>query len=207
MISLFLNTSSSYLNVAIVKDGNVINSINEYLEKDLSRVALPLIKKLIEDTNYSCNDIDNIVCVNGPGSFTGVRVGVAIAKTYSYSLKKDLYSTSSLFVMAASILDSDYIVPIIDARRSFVYAAIYDKDYNPVLEDSYIGINKLLEYTNELKGKVTFVSNDIFEDLDVVKYNPNINNVYKYKRFKKEDPFKLVPNYLKKTLAEENLKK
>lgn len=207
MISLFLNTSSSYLNVAIVKDGNVINSINEYLEKDLSRVALPLIKKLIEDTNYSCNDIDNIVCVNGPGSFTGVRVGVTIAKTYSYSLKKDLYSTSSLFVMAASILDSDYIVPIIDARRSFVYAAIYDKDYNPVLEDSYIGINKLLEYTNELKGKVTFVSNDIFEDLDVVKYNPNINNVYKYKRFKKEDPFKLVPNYLKKTLAEENLKK
>ena len=207
MISLFLNTSSKYLNVALVCDGKVIGEVNDLLDKDVSRVALPYIKEIIENNSYKPSDIDNIVCVNGPGSFTGLRVGVTIAKTYAYSLKKDLYSVSSLFVMATSIKDSDFIVPLIDARRNFVYGAIYDKDYNIVYPESYIGINKLKELVSSLKGKVTYVSLDSFDDIKVKEFKPDIANMFKFGRFKKEDYFRMVPNYLKKPEAEEKLGK
>ena len=207
MISLFLNTSSKYLSIALVKDGEVLESVNELLDKDISRVTLPYIKKIVENNSYKPNDIDNIVCVNGPGSFTGLRVGVTIAKTYAYSLNKDLYSVSSLFVMATSIKNSDFIVPLIDARRNFVYAAIYDKNYNIIYPESYIGVNRLKELVSSLKGKVTYVSLDSFDDIKVKEFKPDIANMFKYGKFKKEDCFRMIPNYLKKPEAEEKLGK
>ena len=76
MISLFLNTSSRYLNIAILKDNKVINEKNLELEKDLSALALFEIEKLFKETQLKPNDIDEIYCVDGPGSFTGLRVGI-----------------------------------------------------------------------------------------------------------------------------------
>lgn len=205
MISLFLNTSSNYLDIAILQDDKIKGVLHEKLDKDISKVAVSNIKEMMDDLGYVPNDIDNVVCVNGPGSFTGLRVGVTIAKTYCYSLNKDLYSVSSLYVMATSVKDSDYIIPIIDARRNFVYAAIYDKNYNIVMEESYIGINKLIEIANELDGKKVYVSNDSFTLLDTQKPVPDIENTYRFKKFKKEDCFKMVPNYLKRSEAEEKV--
>lgn len=207
MISLFLNTSSPYLHVALLKDNKLLKEKNEYLAKDLSSMALPTIKEVIEECNFKPNDIDNIVCVEGPGSFTGLRVGVTISKIYAWSLNKKLYSVSSLFVMATSIKDSDYIIPLIDARRNFCYAGIYDKNYKPILKDCYIGINKLKELANDLEGKVSFVSLDSFDDINVIEFKPNIENTFKHIILKEEDPFTFVPNYLKRTEAEENLNK
>jgi len=204
MISLFLNTSSKYLNVAILKDDKVINEKNIFLDKDLSKMALVNIKDLIEESEYKPIDIDEIVCVNGPGSFTGIRIGVTIAKSYAWSLDKKIVPVSNLFAMATSIENSDYVVPIIDARRGYVFGAIYDKGYNTVLEDSYIKLDKLKEEVNKLSGKVTFVSLDEF-DFDTIKYIPNINNLFKYLKKEYVDNFTFVPNYLKRTEAEEKL--
>ena len=203
MISLFLNTSSKYLNVAILKDNEVINEKNIFLDKDLSKMALVNIKDLIEETNLKPIDIDEIVCVNGPGSFTGIRIGVTIAKSYAWSLNKKIVPVSNLFVMATSILNSDYIIPIIDARRGYVFGAIYDKDYNTVLEDSYIKLDDLKEEVNKLSGKVTYVSLDDYDF--AVKYEPNINNLFNYLNKEYVDNFTFVPNYLKRTEAEEKL--
>ena len=96
MISLFLNTSSKYLNIAILKDDKVINEKNIFLDKDLPKMALVNIKDLIEGTNLKPIDIDEIVCVNGPGSFTGTRIAVTVAKTLSYALNIPVVSVSSL---------------------------------------------------------------------------------------------------------------
>lgn len=205
MISLFLDTSSNYLTVSLLKDNKTQLTLHEHLSKDLSKLALPCIMYVLDNTNIKPNDIDEIVCVNGPGSFTGLRVGVTISKTYAYSLNKKLCSVSSLFTMATSINDN-YIIPIIDARHNHVYSAIYDKDYNVVMEEQYISIDKLLEKVNTLDKSYTFVSNDSF-DFDVTKYEPNIDNLFKYLDKTLVDVHSFVPNYLKKTEAEENLNK
>lgn len=207
MISLFLDTSSSYLNVAVLKDKVVLKEDYIYLERELSKMALKRIADLIESLGLKSNDIDQICCVNGPGSFTGLRVGVTIAKTFAWGLNKKLVSVSSLLAMATSIIDQDYIIPIIDARRDYVFAAIYDKNYNLVLEEQYISKIDLLDKVNNLNGSYKFVATTDFEDIIVEQYKPNINNLFRHLTFNEIEPHKFVPNYLKKTEAEENLNK
>lgn len=203
MISLFLNTSSRYLNIAILKDNKVINEKNLELEKDLSALALFEIEKLFKETQLKPNDIDEIYCVDGPGSFTGLRVGITIAKVYAWSLNKKLYKVSSLYTMATSI-NNDYIIPLIDARRGYVFAGIYDKDYNQVLKDQYISLENLKNIVKNLEGQYTYVTLDDF-DFQTQKYIPNLNNTFKYIEKEEVDPYTFIPNYLKKTETEEKL--
>lgn len=205
MTSLFLDTSSNYLTISVLKDNISLITKHEYLSKTLSKMALPYIKEVLDSLEIKPNDIDEIVCVNGPGSFTGLRVGVTISKTYAYSLNKKICGVSSLYTMATSIEDN-YIIPIIDARHNHVFSAIYDKDYNIVMEECYISLEDLLEKVNKLDKSYTFVSNDNF-DFNSTLYEPNINNLFKYLKKNYVEVHSFVPTYLKKTEAEENLNK
>ena len=201
MISLFLNTSSNFLNVALAKDNVVIDELYLKLDKDLSKLALYNIEKLLDKNSILPKDIDEIICVRGPGSFTGLRVGVTISKTFAHFLKKKLYSVSSLYVMATSNV-ADIIVPIIDARRGYVYGAVYDKDYNVVLDEQYIKLNDLIEKVKSLGKEYMFVSNDDF-DIETVLYKPNLVNFFNHMKKREEDPITFIPDYLKKPEAEE----
>ena len=145
MISLFLDTSSSYLSSAVIKDKKVLKSIYLLLEKDMSKYALLKIKEMLDELGFEAKDVDEIICVNGPGSYTGLRVGVTIAKVYAWGLEKKLIPVSSLFAMATSIEDKDYIIPVIDARRDYLFAGIYDRHYNVILKDMYISKEDLLK--------------------------------------------------------------
>lgn len=207
MISLFLDTSSSYFSACIAKDQSVLKSIYVYLEKDMSKYALFKVKEMMDELNLKPNDVDEIIVVNGPGSYTGLRVGVTIAKTYAWGLNKKLAKISSLYVMATSVKDSSYsyIVPVIDARRGFVFAGVYDKNYNIVMEDSYISIERLQEFVSKLDGKCIYVSRDDIKNLDTINYNPDLENLFNNLKIDYVEPHLLVPNYLKKTEAEENL--
>ena len=205
MISLFLDTSSSYLSSAIYKDGKLLKSVFEYLEKDMSKYALLRVKEMMDSLLLKPNDIDNIVVVNGPGSYTGLRVGVTIAKTYAWGLNKKLFSVSSLLTMATSQKDKDYIVPIIDARRDFFFAGVYDKNYNTIMEDTYISRKDLEDFLSKLEGTYSFVSTTNIKDLETIKYIPDYENLFRNLKLNEEQPHLLVPNYLKKTEAEESL--
>ena len=203
MISLFLNTFSNYFNAALVKDNTVIDSIYEDYGMDLSKEALYQVSLLLEKNNLTVDDISEIVCVSGPGSFTGLRIGVTIAKTMAYFKNIKLYSTSSLDVLATSV-KGDIIVPMIDARRGYVYAAIYDGDYNAIMKESYIKLDDLLEKVKTYSSNPVFVSKDKF-DFEVVPFEPDLNNFFKYNLKKEVDSMTFIPNYLKKTEAEEKL--
>ena len=208
MISLFLDTSSSYLTLAILKDGKELKSLYEYLEKDMSKETLNKIKIIMDSLNLKPNDVSNIIVVTGPGSYTGLRVGVTIAKTYAWGLHKNLYSVSSLKTLATTIsLENIYIVPIIDARRGYFFAGIYDEEYNEVLKDTYIKYEDLKEKLDTLNKPYKFVTTSKVEGIESIIYKPNIENLFKHMKFDEVSPHTLVPNYLKKTEAEENLKK
>ena len=202
MISLFLNTSIDFLSVAIVKDGVVLDSFYTKLNNDLSKITLSVIDDMLSRLSISKRDIKRIVCVNGPGSFTGLRIGVTIAKVWAYSLNIDIVGVSSLYVLATGV-EGDYIVPIIDARRGYVYAGIYDKNYNVVMKDCYISLEELSNRVSGLNSFV-YVSSNGFNGS--IEYVPNVERIFKYLDMDNvSDSFSFVPNYLKRVEAEEKL--
>lgn len=205
MISLFLNTFSNFLNIVLFKDNTVLDELYLKLDKDLSKEALFNIKQMLDNNGLSPLEVNEVICVRGPGSFTGLRVGVTISKVYTYFLNKKLFSVSSLEVMARSI-SGDIIVPLIDARRGYVYAAIYDKDYNILMDEGYIKLEDLVLKVKSYNKDIVYISNDSFEDLEVTKYRPNSLSLININK-KNEDPMIFVPNYLKRTEAEENYDK
>ena len=203
MISLFLNTSVDFLSVAIVKDDVVLDSFYTKLNSDLSKITLSVIDDMLNRLSISKRDIDKIVCVNGPGSFTGLRIGVTIAKVWAYSLNIDIIGVSSLYVLATGV-EGDYIVPIIDARRGYVYAGIYDGNYNVIMNDCYISLEELSNKVSELSSDVVYVSSNGFNGSVV--YSPNIQRIFKYIDMSNvSNCFSFVPNYLKRVEAEEKL--
>ena len=201
---LYIDTSSDYLYSGIIIDDKLVSSIKRKYEKDLSKEALPKIIELFDKADITPKDLDKIIVVNGPGSFTGIRIGITIAKTIAWALNINITPISGLSAMAISSNTNTYKMPLIDARRGYVYGGIYDKDNNKVIEDSHIELKELLDKSKEL-GEVTVITNnDIHINLTKEKYNPDILKIVKH--FETSDginPHLVNPIYLKKTEAEE----
>lgn len=205
---LYLDTSSSFLYCAIVKNDECIGEIKLNLEKDLSSLALSQINNLFITTSTKPKDIDKIIVVNGPGSFTGIRVGLTIAKTYAWSLNTEITTISSLEAMAISHqIQCDYYIPVIDARRGYVYAGIYDNDNNQILKNQYINLEVLKATINNIPGTYTFITNDKIDGLNNISlYDPDfLKIINKYKNKKGINPHAVDALYLKLTEAEEKL--
>ena len=205
----YLDTSTSFLYSALYKDGNIISSLSMELKRDLSKDSLILISEMFEKNNLIPEDVEKIIVVNGPGSFTGIRIGLSIAKTFAWARNIPVIPISSLEAMAySSEIDANYIIPIIDARRNYVYSSIYDTQNNQfILNEQYISIKTLLVTLDSLPGKSIFVSNDSFElKYDLYKYNPDFKCIIeKVKDREGVNVHSLDANYLKRTEAEENL--
>ena len=198
---LFIDTSTSYPIVSIIENNNIKAMFNKKIDTDISVSIFSILDTMFKELNITPQDIKKIFIANGPGSFTGTRIGVTIAKVYGYSLNVDLIPVSTLEVLAGGV-NKDYIVPVIDARRGFVYAGIYDKDLNKIVDDRYISLDKLKE---ELEGKdYVFVSYD-----DIAgSIKPKIDLIKVINKHEQDIPVNahgLNPNYLKKTEAEEKL--
>lgn len=204
---LYLDTSSSFLYCAIVKNSETIGEIKLKLEKDLSALALSQIQNLFITTSTKPEDIDKILVVNGPGSFTGIRVGLSIAKTFSWGLNKKISTISSLEAMAISNHSNyDYLIPIIDARRGYVYSGIFDKEGNEILKGQYINLEVLKITVGNLPGNYVFISNDNINVQPLENYEPDfVAIVDKYKTKEEVNPHAVDALYLKLTEAEEKL--
>ena len=204
MISLFLDTSTSRLIVGIYKDKNEIYFDNSEAHNDLSSRVLPKIKEALESVSLTVKDIDDIYVVNGPGSFTGIRVGVTIAKTLAWSLKKPIYTVSELSVLASGS-KTRFTIPLIDARRGYVYAGIYNKNLKSQIEDQYILLEDLKKLVKKeyKKEDISFVSFDKLEGVE--KPIIDVEKLLSKVKVEEVNPHLVNPNYLKKTEAEEKL--
>lgn len=202
---LYIDTTTSYLYTGLVIDGKLITEIKEEFGKDLSSVTLSKISEMLTINNLQPNDIDKIIVVNGPGSFTGIRVGITIAKTYAYSLKKEIITISSLEAMSLSCdLDIEFRIPIIDARRGYVYGAIFNEQNETILKPQYIKLDVLKCAVDNLTSDYTYISNQKFIDIDTITYNPNIEKIVNtYQNKEIVNPHSVNPIYLKLTEAEE----
>ena len=204
---LYIDTSSSFLYSAIYKNNTIISEVKEEYGQSLSEVTLPKIVEMFTNNNLSPKDVNKIIVVNGPGSFTGIRIGVTIAKVFAWTLKIPITTILSLEAMSISSETNSYHVPIINARRGFVFAAIYDEKQNCILKPQHIKITELRKELDKL-GDYEIISNDEFDEFNnIKKNNPNILKIVDYFKDKKEiSPHAVNPEYLKLTEAEENNK-
>ena len=193
---LFIDSATTTLVVAIIIDGEIKYIFNEETGKDMSVMLMPIIKKAFDTTNLKPKEIDKIFVTIGPGSFTGIRVGLTAVKVMAWSLKIPVIPVSSLEVIASGT-PGIHNIALIDARRGYVFAGGYDKRLSNYYKDRYI----LLE---EIKEKGKYISYDSIKgslkpNIDILKV------VKKHEKNKGINPHKLNPNYLKLTEAEEKL--
>lgn len=208
MITLFIDTCHYNLIVGIYKDCEELILLTEKNDNHLSERLLPLIANAFESINMDIHEVKNIIVTNGPGSFTGVRIGVTVAKTLAYSLGCKINTVSELKVMSTHPSCTKYIVPLIDARRDAVYGAMYSNQLEPVIQDVYISLVELLDKIKEITtmDQVTFVSYESFENVDTIDPTLSLTSIISENQNNEGILSHFVnPNYLKKTEAEEKL--
>lgn len=200
MKCLLVDTSTKCVNIGVSIDDKLVYSLHKVIDENLSVCCLNLIDEALKSSNLSLQDIDKIFACVGPGSFTGIRIGLTILKVIAWSLKIDVVPISSLEIMASIPNGSMYNVPFIDARRGNCFTAVYDSDLNVVKNDMFVSMDVLDSMKNDSSYFVFSYDEDIY-DVDLMKViNKHLND-------KSINPHELNPNYLKLTEAEENLLK
>ena len=202
MISLFIDTSLINVSISIIKDGKILSIIEKEIPNMHSVYATKFIKDCLNEAKIDANDIDNILVVNGPGSFTGVRIGVTIAKTYGYLIKKDITPVSSLKSLAISSEHDGIILSIIPANKSNYYASVYDKDNNEIVSPAFMNKEKVLELCNKYNPYIVGIDTSIIGTYKINKQKLDILKIVNYYIDKERvNYYKLVPNYLKQPQA------
>lgn len=202
---LYIDTSSSYLYAGISEKDTLVCEVKKEFGHNLSEEALPAIVSMFTQNNIDPKDINKIIVVNGPGSFTGIRIGITIAKVYAWSLNIPITTITSLEAMAISSKSNKIHVPMIDARRQYVFGAIYDENNNVILNPQHIKITNLEEKLNELTNYVIITNDEIDYFKAKETYDPDILKIIQtYKDNKPINPHAVNPDYLKLTEAEES---
>ena len=208
---LAFDTSSKALSLAVLEDKQVLAETTINIKKNHSITLMPAIDFLMASLDWTPKDLDRIVVAEGPGSYTGLRIAVATAKTLAHTLNIELVGMSSLLALVP-YQQEGLFVPLMDARRNNVYAGFY-KNAKPVMPEAHQSFEEVLE---KVKGasQVTFVGEvgafveQIQEHLPRTNYKetlPNAANLALLAWDKEADSLHdFVPNYLKRVEAEEN---
>ena len=157
---LSIDTSSKICGIAILEDKKLIKEVLQDNGLTHSETLMPIIKNTLEEINLSLNDMDLIVCDKGPGSFTGIRIGVATTKAFSDSLDIKAIGISSLESLAYNVKSEGVICSLKDEKNDNVYVGVFEN-----IDDKYIlrrnfsteNINSLLEEFKSAQYDITFV--------------------------------------------------
>lgn len=207
MIRLFIDTSLANVSISVIKDKEELATISKNIPNMHSVYAVSFVKQVLDIAKIDANLIDEIYVVNGPGSFTGLRIGVTIAKTYGYLIKKDIIPVSTLKMLAISSNTDGIIMSIIPANKSHYYVGVYDNDYNILYDEKFVSKEEVLELANKYEPYMVSVNQDVIGNRKINKVELNIVKIIDYYQDKERvNYYKLVPNYLKLPQAVEDKK-
>jgi len=235
-LCLCIDTSTKVASVALASslDDNDINIIySAFINDGLthSEKLIPLINQSLEACDLKVSDIDVFACINGPGSFTGLRIGISTANALAQSTGKDIIGITSLETLAFTFNYFDgLIIPMIDARRDNVFTAVFDgkTDFINVLQDDIMTIDEVIDSLKDTDRSLVFAGCGSLKAKDRVKMifgdrakfaNGLFNNVnaaigaeLALKKYYSDDYVEckvLLPNYVKgtsaKTIAERDI--
>lgn len=230
MIILGVDTSAVAAGAAIVKDGKLISEA--YLNTGLthSQTMLTLIDSALNMADMSIDDVDVFAVSSGPGSFTGIRIGVSAIKGLCFAKNKPCFAVSTLEALANSAdIDGFIICPVMDARCMQVYTALFEKtdgEMRRIAEDAPKTLAELSDELQKYGKKVLLIGDgaDISykflaeKGLDVRKFSEIFKfqhasgvAITTYRNYNRGEEAvsadKLVPSYLRLSQAERELKK
>ena len=197
MITLFIDTSSSDVSIAIMKDKKILSNITKSIPNKHSIYTVSFIEQMIKEANLTANDIEKIMVVTGPGSFTGVRIGVTIAKVYAYLKNLSIISISSLKMMSISC-EHIYCLALIDAHHDNYYLGLYDENNQEIMKEQFNTKEKVLELIEKYQPRIVSNENIEIGKYKIKKQSLDISKIITY--YQKEEPLNphlVVPNYLK----------
>ena len=229
MIVLGIDTSCAVSTVALTSDRELIATYSLCSTLEHSTVLLPMIERILSDAFLSMKDVELVAVTNGPGSFTGIRIGISTAKGLAFPFDTPCIGVSTLESLAWQLEGLDgSICPVIDARNNSVYTALFESDskggITRVTDDSVLQISEL---PTVLKGKKVhlvgdasdkvrdFLSDVRFDNTpEMLKtnngYGAAVSGLMKYRSTDdgaRGTHFELKPVYLRKTIAERNREK
>lgn len=162
---LAIDTSNQVMGVAIGDEHRVLGEIITNMKKNHSVRLMPAVDMLLDEVQMQPSDLDRIAVACGPGSYTGVRIGVSVAKTMAWSLQIPLVGISSLEALAMNGWQfSGYICPLFDARRGRVYAGLYASqhhDMKQVWNERIMLLTDWLAQCQTLDQDILFIGQDV----------------------------------------------
>ncbi len=192
MRTLLIDVSTLVMYVGLAKDNTLSDFSIRIAKRDHAKYMVDRVEQIIKRNRLTIDDIDRIVVGIGPGSYTGIRIGVMVAKMLGYAKHIPVFKVSSLYFMTSGY--EGKIAALIDARRGYVFAHIHE-DGHVILDDTYILFDKLKHLSEYRTAKMIFIDERHYE----------VNPEHIFKHMKKVDNIHdLVPNYLRKTEAENN---
>ena len=211
---LAIDTSTMISTVTIAADGEIIGDFNVNQQRTHSESLVPMIESLLELLGMKIADIDSFVIAEGPGSFTGLRIGMTVAKTLAQVNGKSLVPISTLKALASNSSSHILKAPMMDARGNRVYAAVYDKDNKEIIKEDLYEIEDFIKLVDKLDEEVELigeVSEKYHKDFKKAHtLSLNFNNCIGKSLIKlsleeednEKDIFEIRPNYLRKSQAE-----
>jgi len=230
---LAIESSSITASVAIVMDDMLTAEYTINHKKTHSQTLLPMIAEICKMTETEMKSLDLIAVSNGPGSFTGLRIGCATGKGLGLALDVPVVSVPTLEAMAYNLYGYNKIIcPIMDAKRSHVYTGIYtwqdkvDENIHILLNQCILPIEELVNKLNEINEEVVFIGDGIAVNKTLIEGNMKVKYSFApahmssqraasvavlgkrlYEEGKSINARDLLPEYLRPTQAERELDK
>lgn len=225
---LALDTSTLMTTCAVLDEEKILGEYSLNGDMSHSEKLVPMIKEVLDSIHLKIEDIDLYGVSTGPGSFTGLRIGVTTVKSFAHLFQKPLVGISTLEGLAYNLPYNEIVVPMIDARRNRVYTGIYtwkEGRLTTLMEPMAIDIDELIDYLYENYNEIvvngngaTLYKEKIKERLKDSASFSTINQnscrassigelaLLKYKAGYKDDYFDLVPEYIRESQAQRELK-
>lgn len=220
MTVLAIDTSNDALGIALYQNEQVIAEYISINKNKHSTRLMPAIDQLFENAQVKPQDLDKIVVAKGPGSYTGVRIGLSVAKAMAWSLDIPIVGISSLEALSLQAQGGEQLIcPFFDARRGLVFTGLYDGKGHVAKADQNILMTEWLEQLATMEEKIIFISPDLEQYQNLIIDQLRENAIFMPEGFHlvrpgllaligkdraEENVHQLVPSYLRLVEAEAN---
>lgn len=218
---LSIDTASNLCTVAILENKKLIKELIVDDARNHSEKIMPVIEQVLKESNLTLNDINLIVCDKGPGSFTGIRIGVGTVLAFRDSLNVECVGISSLEALAYNTANDGLICTLIDAKNDNVYYGLFDLNngaYKQIGNFDFKNIEEVISLLQQYSSPITFVGDGAIVNKDLIINNidncifcdkNNLSSfslgIAGYDNYKKGIQTSVMPLYLRKSQAERAL--
>ena len=219
---LAIDTSTTHSSYAVMDDNNIVGDFSINQSMSHNEILLVMVDEMLKKLNIDIEDIDLFVAVTGPGSFTGIRIGVTVVKALAMALNKPIVAVNTLEALSFGVFSDKKKIPLIDARGERVYYGVYEGINNEnIVAPALLTIDELLDEFSD-KGEFVFVGDCVNLYKDRILENKNFEitpaclnscisknacviGKQKYERGDISDCFSLSPEYVRLSQAQRDL--